>query len=221
MTSLRSLAALTALIAQMFSAFASGPVPNAEEERLRLENERSAAEHQHAVARAACYQHFEVNQCLSDAKRRQREALTEIKRQERLLHADERKRKAIAQVQKIDERNSLESQETSARERARRANEQMDRQDRSATKTVGKPQAAARDKPDTKNASESGRTAVPSAKVSPNVKTVESEKNQAEFNKKQQEATDHRADLEKRRRERSTPLAAPLPAPLPVSPSTP
>ena len=190
---------------------AASSIPNAEQERARIDREQAVIGSAHAEARAACYQKFEVNQCLSEAKRQQREALAELKRQDRLLNADERKRKAYAQVQKIEERSSLANHEAAELEKSRRANEQMNRQERSVGKTVGKPQAAARGQSETR-LSDSVRQGSAPPRDPPISKKTEAEKKLSEFNKKQQEAQDHRADLDKRRRERTNTLGPPLPA---------
>lgn len=196
---------------QLTCAAGTSTLPNPEEERARLDAERSGIEQQHANARAKCYQHFEVNQCLANARRRQRDALNEVRRQERILNADERQRKAIAQVQKLEDRNSLASQEAAATDLARRQNEQIDRQERSANKMPGKPQAAPRDKANEKT-TVSGVRGGAASKSAPVTKSTDADKNLATFNQKQQDAAEHRADLDKRRRERTSPLAAPLPA---------
>jgi colicin import membrane protein len=209
-------AAVTAALWYTGAAVAAGSIPNADGEKVRLERERAVIERQYASDRTHCYQQFEVNQCLVDAQRRQSVLLTELKRQERLLNAEERKRKAGAQVQKLEERSSLANQGTSASERERRASEQVERQARATSKVVGQPQAVGRNKSDAR-VSNVARGGVSDSRASPKVNTVESEKKLMEYNKKQQEAAERKADIEKRRRDRPSPLAAPL-SPLPSNP---
>jgi hypothetical protein len=180
-------------------------------ERRRIEVERTGAAEHYAMARAACYKQFEVNVCLGVAKREHQNVLAELKRQEGVLNTEERRRKAADQVRKLDERNRLENQETAAQERARRAREQLERDQRAAGKTVGIPQAtpraspadaSPRPKPEPKGVS----------KNAPAASSVGTAQNVVDFNKKQQEAASHLTDVQKRRQERTKPLSAPLPS---------
>ena len=207
------------LCALCIEAQAVGPVPDADNERTRLANERSSIEGRFVGERAKCYQHFEVNRCIASARRVQNEALTDIARQERVLNATERKRKAAEQVRKIDERNSLDSQESAAAERARRAQEQADRGDRAVNKPATvQPQGAVRNVAE-KSGKQKGNAEpgpAPAAKVGAgaSARSADTESKLAAYQRKQKEAAEHQAELEKRRKQRDAPLAAPLP-PLP------
>lgn len=213
---LRHRATVKALLWYTGAAAAAGSMPNAYTERARLESERAVLEHQYSSARAVCYQQFEVNRCLTDARRRQNVLLTEVKRQERLLNAEERKSKAVAQVQKLEERSGVTKGSTSAMDGEPVSREQTQRQERSITKAVEQPKAPGRN---TSNGEIPSvvRGSVSDTKSVPKTRVVESEKKLIEYNKKQQDATEYREEIDKRRRDRSSPLAAPLP-PLPSKP---
>ena len=82
--------------------------------RLRIISDRGVLEADFAVQEAACYKKFMVNDCLDEAMLKRSNGLVNLRRQESLLNDLERKGKGAAQVQKIDDKASLEKQQEEA-----------------------------------------------------------------------------------------------------------
>jgi len=76
------------------------------EERARIAQTRAHHQAQFDAQERACYQHFAVNDCLSDSRRSQREVMADLRRQEVLINDTQRKRRAAWQMLRSDERNS-------------------------------------------------------------------------------------------------------------------
>ena len=86
--------------------------------RLRIISDRGVLEADFAVQEAACYKKFMVNDCLNEAMLKRSNGLANLRRQESLLNDAERKAKGAAQVQKIDDKASLEKQQQEADRRS-------------------------------------------------------------------------------------------------------
>ena len=170
-------------------------------ERSRIAAERQAADSRYAQAEAACYARFAVNDCLNQAKAARREVLADLRRQEVSLNDDERRRKAAVQQQKLDERMSPENQQKAAQQRAQALQDAALRQERGARKAAGAPPAA------TAPAPQAADVAVPGAPRVPDAAAIRKRQ------EKQEEAKARKERLEKRRLERTKPLAKPLPVP--------
>ena len=86
--------------------------------RLRIISDRGVLKADFAVQEAACYKKFMVNDCLDEAMLKRSNGLANLRRQESLLNDAERKAKGAAQVQKIDDKASLEKQQQVADRRS-------------------------------------------------------------------------------------------------------
>lgn len=73
-------------------------------ERARIKAEQAAVRSRFARDEAACYQRFAVNDCLQEAKARQREALNGLRRQEIALNDVERKKKSEERIRRLEEK---------------------------------------------------------------------------------------------------------------------
>lgn len=122
------------------SAMAAGaqtaPGSDAQTERSRIAAERSQAEARFAAQEVACYQIFAVNDCLKAAKSQRRERLSDLRRQDLTLNEAERKRRASDRVSGIDERNSAQSQQEAAAQRAESVQRLRQRQDEMAKRAA-------------------------------------------------------------------------------------
>lgn len=76
--------------------------------RSRLQVQRSLAQDRYQMQEAACYSLFWVMDCIRQVRAVRREVLEALRRDERALNDAERKRKAQAQVQQIQERSSIQ-----------------------------------------------------------------------------------------------------------------
>jgi len=171
------------------------------QERARIAAQRQAADSRYTQAEAACYARFAVNDCLNEARAARRETLADLRRQEVSLNDDERRRKGAAQRQRIDERLSPEIRQRAAQQRARILQDAVVRQERGAgaAREPAPPAALPTDA--------AAGTAPRAAKPAPHASAVRQRQ------EKLQEAKARKERLEKRRLERTKPLAKPLPVP--------
>lgn len=172
-----------------------------DQERARIAAERRAADSRYAEAEAACHARFAVNDCVNQAKAARRETQADLRRQEISLNDDERRRKGAAQRQRLDERSSAENQQRAARQRAQALEDSALRQERGARKA-----AAAAPPIDANGAPPTAASPAP-ARPTPDAAAVRKRQ------EKLQEAEARKTRLEKRRIERTKPLAKPLPVP--------
>lgn len=76
------------------------------EQREWIARTRSAYDVQLKAKEIACYQRFAVNDCLQDSRRKQREVMADLRRQEILINDAQRKRRAAQQLLRTDEKLS-------------------------------------------------------------------------------------------------------------------
>jgi colicin import membrane protein len=77
---------------------------NQDQERARLVQDKARVDVDYEAAKADCYQKFQVNSCLADARTVRINRSTELKRQEVLLNDAQRKRRAAEQLQRTQEK---------------------------------------------------------------------------------------------------------------------
>lgn len=173
---------------------------------------RAAADQAYVSEKAACYQMFAVNPCLTKARQKRSAVIADIKRQEVALHDVERQRKAALQLEKQAEKISAESQHAAAEQREKRAAVANEKQLTAAEKALEKghrvPVTVA-ERQHEKAQKEAQKARDP--KAAP-VKNQDAVQKSIGFDQKQKEAAAHLAEVEKTRRERTKPLSAPLPA---------
>lgn len=105
---------LAALLFVTVGAFAqpgdssSAAPPQVEGERTRMALERVHEQARYAQERTACYARFAVNDCLWDARVRLRTLLDDLRRQEVALNDAERQRKALQQMERLQQRSSVQ-----------------------------------------------------------------------------------------------------------------
>ena len=128
---------LLAIASSAMAAVAqTAPGSEAQAERSRIAAERSQAEARFAAQEVACYQIFAVSDCLKAAKSQRRERLSDLRRQDLTLNEAERKRRASDRVSGIDERNSAQSQQEAAAQRAESVQRLRQRQDEMAKRAA-------------------------------------------------------------------------------------
>lgn len=96
----------TGVFSQPSAGSAAAPLP-VETERMRIALDRAREQALYAQQRTACYARFAVNDCLSDARVRLRIVLDELRRQEVALNDADRKRKALQQLERINQKSSV------------------------------------------------------------------------------------------------------------------
>ncbi|HMN21826.1 MAG TPA: hypothetical protein PKA16_10595 [Ottowia sp.] len=97
-TSVAALAPPAGLAEADFDAWLKG-------ERTRLAQQRESARQRHAADELACWRRFAVNDCLREARLRQRDVLAAVQRDELALNALERERRTAARLRAIEEKN--------------------------------------------------------------------------------------------------------------------
>jgi colicin import membrane protein len=75
-----------------------------DQERARIVQEKASIAAQYDASKADCYQKFQVNSCLADARSVRISRNTAVKRQEVLLNDAQRKRRADEQLQRTQEK---------------------------------------------------------------------------------------------------------------------
>lgn len=75
------------------------------QQRAWIQQERARYQAQSAAQEIACYQRFAVNDCLNDSRRKLREALADLRRQEIVLNDAQRKRRAAQKLLRSDEKS--------------------------------------------------------------------------------------------------------------------
>jgi colicin import membrane protein len=189
-------------------------------ERDRITQERQRASAQHDTAKVNCYQKFQVNDCLSQARREHNAMQSDLKRQEISLNDLQRKRRGAEQLRKVEEKTSPERQEEIAQRRgkalANDAKRQQAQAERGAPvakavkepKTAGKAPQARGAKPNEKQAGQKGKAVERQDRIAAAARAkVQSE----ERNK---DAAAHAASVQARQKQNKKPPAATLPIPL-------
>ena len=201
------LCALTACL----SAFAQTETNN-DAERLRISQERTALEAGFSSENTACYKKFLVNSCLDEVKARRGEALADLRRQEISLNDLERKARGAEQVQKTEDKASLEKQQQEADKRAEALKAYEDRLARDRLKNDERIKTQSNEKANLDAATarakgaqdkEAGRTAKQAA-VAEEVK---------KYNERLEKAKDRRERMAREKASQTKAPASPLPVP--------
>jgi len=113
------LAGVTALfLAQGSEAQTAQQSPNirVDLERQNIATQRALAEGKYLAAEQACYARFAVSDCLRQARTERRLATNELRRQELLLNDMDRQAKALAELNRIENKMSDQKNEALAPE---------------------------------------------------------------------------------------------------------
>lgn len=104
--------------------------PKVAAERARLAAARSHVESTFNAEEKACYSKFAVNDCLTAAKVRRRQALEDVRRQEIAINDAERKRKAAEKRRSHEDRSAgVQQREDAAKDRALQGQQRQTRVD--------------------------------------------------------------------------------------------
>ena len=171
-------------------------------ERRRISAERSRVEAGYAAQGRDCRQKFAVDDCVNAARSQRREALADLRRQEVSLNDAQRRRRGSDRLHVIEERTASQAEDDAARKRAGVAAQTREREARAGVKA-----AARADVPPARD----GKPAV--AAEPPVQRTVDESANLRRHQERQDEAREHRENVQKRQAQRKKPPAAPLPEP--------
>ena len=84
-------------------------------EKTRITAERQRLASSFAAEQAACQHRFAVNDCVDKSRRAQRDALADLRRQEVLLTDEDRRRKAGARLDKLEDKGAEHARDAASR----------------------------------------------------------------------------------------------------------
>jgi colicin import membrane protein len=213
---MKSLAASAFIFLAAFSAQAQDDGA----ERARIEAERTVVNDRFAEQKRACSSRFAVTDCVEKATRERNAALSDLRRQERVLDDAERKRRAAERLKEQDERHSPERLREAEERRARALADQKEREERAAEKAAkraaGQAQKASeppRVRTPSEPAGPQGAARAPQKPKNPPLSAEEAAKNRAAHEARLQEAQAHKAEVRERVAKRAKPAASALPVP--------
>lgn len=186
--------------------------PSLETERARISAERARAQARYAREESACYKTFAVNDCLNAARAERRGVLAALRRQEISLNDAERKRRGARQVERIEDKASLEKQQQAARQRERAQEEFQGRQQRAIEKSSDRAQrqAGEGDKRKSYEGKQQSRHDEQAARAD---KAASAAAERSKYDDKLRDAQERKARREQKRAEPGKPPAKPLPTP--------
>jgi colicin import membrane protein len=166
-------------------------------ERERISAERAVVETRFAEERLACERNFVVTSCVDAARKRERDGLARLRRQEALLDEAQRRQRAAERIAAI--RTKVSAEEDRRREQAA--------QPRRERPLLPQPPSA--------GPAPAGRAASAPAPRSATANAQREARNRARFDARQREAREHRDAAQRRTAQRVKQGHAPA-APLPV-----
>ncbi len=190
----------------------------AERERINQERQRASAEHD--AAKVDCYQRFQVNDCLNQARGKHNGQQADLKRQEISLNDLQRKRSGAEQLRKVEEKTSPQRQEEIAQQRGKALQADANRQQRqsergapvgkatSGPKTAGKAPQASNSNAAEKQARQKGKAAERQDKIAAAARA------KAQSDERNKDAAAHAASVQARQKQSKKPPSATLPVPI-------
>ena len=171
------------------------------DQRSRIQADRTREEGKYQTQELACYAKFAVNDCLREVRVRRREALDKLRRQDIAINDAERKRKSLEQIERINEKSSVQRMEEESERRLEALKAQQERNERINQKTADaiKQKAGHVDDQVTQKSSVQSR---PAGDITKDLK---------QYNEKQKEAQEHRASQLKSNQEKTGASSKSLP----------
>jgi colicin import membrane protein len=178
--------------------------PDGSAERARIRAERDQAEALFTAEEKACRARFAVTDCVNDARKRMRDTLADLRRQEVTLNDAERKRRAAGRLKDIQERQASTAQQDEARTQ-QAVQSQLRREQRVADKEAARTAAGASSGPPAPRQ--------PSDSQGARLTAEQIEANRQAHAKRVAEAEQRKEKAARRILERRKPAASSLPVP--------
>ena len=179
-------------------------------ERARLKEERSVVDRRAQQEQVACYQKFAVEDCLRESRRQRRTLDDDLKRQEAAINDIDRKRRAAAQLERLDKAPPRSQDDPEKRQQSQQSQE--NREQRAAEHARTRAEAAAKSEANRRDFEAKQRShAAEQAKAAQ--LRAEAPQERARHERKVEQAEEHRISRERRNAARSKPRSAPLPTP--------
>ena len=179
-------------------------------ERARLKEERSVVDRRAKQEQVACYQKFAVEDCLRESRRQRRTLDDDLKRQEAAINDIDRKRRAAAQLKRLDKAPPRPQDDPEKRQQSQQSQE--NREQRAAEHARTRAEAAAKSEANRRDFEAKQRSnAAEQAKAAK--MRAEAPQERERYERKVEQAEEHRVARERRNAARSKPRSAPLPTP--------
>jgi len=179
-------------------------------ERARLTAERSAVDRRAQQEQVACYQKFAVEDCLRASRRQRRTLDDDLKRQEAAINDIDRKRRAAAQLERLDQAPPRSQDDPAKRQQSQQSQE--NREQRAVENARTRAEAAAKSEANRRDFEAKQRSnAAEQAKAAQ--LRADAPQERERYERKLEEAEKRRAARERRNADRSKPRSAPLPTP--------
>jgi hypothetical protein len=190
----------------LWAPFAAAPAFALDVEQQRIERERIRSERAQVEAafverEQGCRQRFVVTSCVDAARSERRQALEDLRRQQEVLDAEQRKQRAAQRVEAI--RSKVSGDDTRRREAV--LQERGKRKQRAQL---------------VDRSAQGGHAASAAAAPAASASSADEQERRADYERRQQEARQHRADVQRRQADKAPrgSRAKPLPVPASVPP---
>ncbi len=189
---------------------ASEPDAFARAERARIEVQRQQVRERFASEERICAGKFAVNDCLRDAKARQREALADLHRQETSLNDAERRRKGARQLERTEARLREDVGPIPIGPAAGHTADRASRKTQEKAQAESQRRLAAQERADELVLKKQRNAQKEADRASREAAAADA---QRRYREKREQAEQHKADLQRRREQAAKQPGRPLPVP--------
>ena len=112
-------------------------------EKARISAERGKADGAFKAAEKACYRKFVVNECINDARAKQRDTMNDLRRQDQAINDADRKRRAAERLHAIEQKSPAAKAAEQAGTRDKASADQQMREARGEKKAADRAALAA------------------------------------------------------------------------------
>ena len=181
-------------------------------ERSKIAAERARLEAGFQAEEAACKSRFAVNACLQEIRTRRNAAMADLRRQDLLINEAERKARGADQIQKTEDKSSLERQQQRAEQEKKAQQETERRSERNDQRGQSQAKSAA-DASDNVEAAETRQKNSQSKAEEAKTRHEQAASNVLDAKVRSEKAAQNQAERDKRLKDKSNSTRKPLPAP--------
>ena len=181
-------------------------------ERSKIAAERARLEAGFQSEEAACKSRFAVNACLQEIRPRRNAAMADLRRQDLLINEAERKARGADQIQKTEDKSSLERQQQRAEQEKKAQQETERRSERNDQRGQSQAKSAA-DASANVEAAETRQKNSQSKAGEAKTRHEQAASNVLDAKVRSEKAAQNQAERDKRLKDKSNSNRQPLPAP--------
>ena len=181
-------------------------------ERSKIAAERARLEAGFQAEEAACKSRFAVNACLQEIRPRRNAAMADLRRQDLLINEAERKARGADQIQKTEDKSSLERQQQRAEQEKKAQQETERRSERNDQRGQSQAKSAA-DASANVEAAETRQKNSQSKAEEAKTRHEQAASNVLDAKVRSEKAAQNQAERDKRLKDKSNSTRKPLPAP--------